>query len=366
MAIYEVTKDRLREVAETNFSAAGIRERADLQRVLREQIGIISTETMIIAEEFGEWEDSRRRIDLLGLDKNANLIVIELKRTDDGGHMELQALRYAAMVSAMTFDQAVEAYEAYLEAHGRQEDAREAILNFLEWEEPDEDNFAQDTRIVLVSAEFSKELTTSVMWLNERGLEIRCVRLKPYKLEGRTLVDVQQVIPLPEAVQYQVQIREKKQQERKARSQKWDQTSFLTELGRSAGAETVDVFTKIHAWMVPLVDEISWGTIQGRFVPTVCVGGLRIQLFVIRADAKVAIRFMYLRKRPPFTERGIIDELLRKVNEIPGVNFPPDAVGRKPNFPLDLLAAPEGLEEFKKTVEWMIDQLRTHNQARGN
>jgi hypothetical protein len=28
--------------------------------------------------------------------------LVELKRTADGGHMELQALRYAAMVSTMT------------------------------------------------------------------------------------------------------------------------------------------------------------------------------------------------------------------------------------------------------------------------
>ena len=61
----------------------------------------------MIAEEFGQWEDSRRRIDLLGLDKGANLVVIELKRTEDGGHMELQAIRYAAMVSTLTFDKLI-------------------------------------------------------------------------------------------------------------------------------------------------------------------------------------------------------------------------------------------------------------------
>jgi len=33
-------------------------------------------------------------------------VVIELKRTNDGGHMELQAIRYASMVSAMTFERA--------------------------------------------------------------------------------------------------------------------------------------------------------------------------------------------------------------------------------------------------------------------
>jgi hypothetical protein len=61
----------------------------------------------------------------LGLDKDANLVVIELKRTDDGGHMELQSIRYAAMVSQMTFDQAVEAYTTYLQGQRREEDARD-------------------------------------------------------------------------------------------------------------------------------------------------------------------------------------------------------------------------------------------------
>ena len=147
MAIYEITKDQIRTVAETSFGKAGVRERGDLQRLLREQIQIVSPDTLVIAEEFGEWEDSRRRIDLLGLDKTGNLVVIELKRTDDGGHMELQALRYAAMISTMTFDKVVDAYAAYLEKMGREGDARSLVLDFLEWDEPNDDEFAQDTSV---------------------------------------------------------------------------------------------------------------------------------------------------------------------------------------------------------------------------
>ncbi|RLA03436.1 MAG: hypothetical protein DRQ54_10765, partial [Gammaproteobacteria bacterium] len=45
-------------------------------------------------------------------------------------------------------------------------------LNFLGWEEADEEHFGQDVRIVLVSGDFSKELTTSVLWLNERDLDV--------------------------------------------------------------------------------------------------------------------------------------------------------------------------------------------------
>ena len=69
---------------------------------------------MVIAEEFGEWSESGRRIDLLAVDRDANLVVIEFKRTDDGGHIELQAIRYAAMVANMTWDQAKTAFQKYL------------------------------------------------------------------------------------------------------------------------------------------------------------------------------------------------------------------------------------------------------------
>ena len=80
MAIYEITDNELRPIARTSFSTAGLRERAHLQQLLKQQIGVISPETLILSEEFGDWEDSRRRIDLLGVDKDANLVVFELKR----------------------------------------------------------------------------------------------------------------------------------------------------------------------------------------------------------------------------------------------------------------------------------------------
>ena len=43
---------------------------------------------------------------------------------------------------------------------GKEDDARERLLEFLDWEEPDEDKFAQDVRIILTAAEFKKEITT--------------------------------------------------------------------------------------------------------------------------------------------------------------------------------------------------------------
>ncbi len=226
MTLFEINSDKLRKIEETSFAKAGIKERDDLQRLLRKQIEVISPDTLIIAEEFGEWQDSKRRIDLLGIDKDANLVVIELKRTEDGGHMELQAIRYAAMVSTMTFERAIKVYEGYLRKISSDLDAHSSLLEFLEWENGDEDTFAQDVRIVLASAEFSKELTTAVMWLNERDIDIQCIRMKPYLDNDRLILDVQQIVPLPEAEEYQVQIKEKQQRERQARKFNLDLTKY--------------------------------------------------------------------------------------------------------------------------------------------
>jgi hypothetical protein len=227
MPIYEFAPDRIQPLSKTTFSAMQLHERRDLQRLLRAKISVIAPDTLVIAEEFGDWDESRRRIDLLGIDRDANLVVIELKRTEDGGHMELQAIRYAAMVSTMTFDQAADVFGRYLGQIGKAEaDARGELLDFLGWDQPDEDAFGQDVRIVLGSAEFSRELTTAVLWLIERGIDIRCVRLQPYSLDGRTLVDVQQIIPLPEVAEYQVRVTEKKRKEREARTDTKDWTSY--------------------------------------------------------------------------------------------------------------------------------------------
>jgi hypothetical protein len=217
MPIFEITPDRLVPLQPTTFSAHGVRERGDLQRLIRDQPHIVAPDCLIVSEEFGEWEDSKRRIDLLAVDRDANLVVIELKRTEDGGHMELQAIRYAAMVSKMTFDKVVDVFGRYLAVRGKEQPARDVLLDFLGWDTPEEEKFAQEVRIVLASAEFSKELTSAVLWLNERGIDIRCVRLRPYTDGTRILLDVQQVLPLPEASDYFVNLREKKEEERQSR-----------------------------------------------------------------------------------------------------------------------------------------------------
>ena len=228
MAFFRIeTENHLHPIAATTFSDLGMKERQDLQSLLRDNSKTIGTDLFVFAEEFSNWQDSSRRVDLLALDKNANLVVIELKRVEEGGHMELQALRYAAMLSTVDFSQVKEAYEKLLanpviaakRGHAPK-DAEQYLLDFLGAVNPSEVNISSTPRIILMAPSFSKEMTTTVLWLNERELDIRCVSVQPYEIDGKRFLEVEQVIPLPSSADYIVQ---KKAKEAKAEKQAVDQ-----------------------------------------------------------------------------------------------------------------------------------------------
>lgn len=221
MTLYAIHDEQLKPVSTTTFAQEAILERKHLQAMLRRDTSPLGDEELLVlCEEFGQWQDSNRRIDLLCLDKSGGLVVVEIKRTEDGGHMELQAVRYAAMVSSMTLEQAIAAHASALGTDTAREDAQAAVLDFLELDAVDDAELTGEVRIILVSADFSSEITTAVIWLNKQGLDIRCIRLRPYRMGDQVLVDATQIIPLPEAADYEVKIREQAEETRKVRSKR--------------------------------------------------------------------------------------------------------------------------------------------------
>ena len=155
MPLYRWNEDDLEAITATTFEANRLQE-AELQRLLRDQPEVLEEGLFIVAEEFGNWQDSSRSIDLLGLDKDHRLVVVELKRTQSGDHSELQAIRYAAMVANMTLEQVIDSHRRYLAKRGREEDARDRILGHLEAaDESEAEVLTESPRIILASAGFS-------------------------------------------------------------------------------------------------------------------------------------------------------------------------------------------------------------------
>ncbi|EDX71612.1 hypothetical protein MC7420_5237 [Coleofasciculus chthonoplastes PCC 7420] len=215
MPFYEIDTDqtKLQKLKPTDFESEKFLERQHLQPLLRDKTEAIDSGIFIISEEFSNWEDSKRRIDLLGLDEEGNLVVIELKRVQEGAHMELQALRYAAMVSAMDFEAVIDAHEQFLTKLGRDsKNARSEIRKFLELEDSEDGLISNNPRIILIAPSFSQEITTTVLWLNGQGIDIRCMEVILYDIKDSKFLNVEQIIPLPSAADYQIKIREKTNQ----------------------------------------------------------------------------------------------------------------------------------------------------------
>jgi len=214
MALYEMSGESLSIIPATTFSAEKVLERQHLQAAIRVNPALLGEDLLVVAEEFGEFAEANRRIDLLCLNRAGQLVVVELKRTEDGGHSELQALRYAAMVSTMTLEDVERVLAEHIKHVGDGDDDSKARLadwlsgvDLAEMAVP-----SREVRIVLVAGGFDKQITSTVLWLNDiYGLDIRCIKITPYRVDHRLLLDVQQLVPLPEAAELTVQLRRRGQ-----------------------------------------------------------------------------------------------------------------------------------------------------------
>lgn len=155
--------------------------------------------------------DTRERLDLLALDANGQLVVIENKLDDSGRDVAWQALKYAAYVSSLTKAQIVVIYQQYLDRYCGGGSASEKICEFLEIDTLDDTvlNAGHDQRLMFIAANFRKEVTSTVLWLREHKIDARCFKVTPYQFGQDLFIDIQPVIPTPEAAEFMISMAEK-------------------------------------------------------------------------------------------------------------------------------------------------------------
>ncbi|MCB9481620.1 MAG: DUF4268 domain-containing protein [Desulfobacteraceae bacterium] len=195
------TANRINRLESKRFSDLGFSERSHLQEWLANEPDALGEELLIIQKEFDGFDDTRERLDLLALDKDGNIVVIENKLDDTGRDVVWQALKYASYCSGFTRSQIIEIYQAYLDKYCSGGDAGNFISEFLEIPDIDEAvlNSGNDQRIMLVAANFRKEVTSTALWLISHGINIQCFKVTPYSLEEQLFLNVEQIIPTPEA-----------------------------------------------------------------------------------------------------------------------------------------------------------------------
>ncbi|WP_226704742.1 DUF4268 domain-containing protein [Microbulbifer elongatus] len=219
--MYQIDKgaNRILPLQEKRFSELGFREREHLQEWLAANPEVLGEELMIIQKEFDGFDETRERLDLLALDKQGHLVIIENKLDDSGRDVVWQALKYASYCAGLTKSQIVAIYQQYLDKYEGGSSAQQRLSEFFDDAEFDELtlNPGSDQRILFVAANFRREVTSTALWLMEHRIRIQCIKAVPYALGDQLFLNLEQIIPVKEAEEYQISVNEKADAERQER-----------------------------------------------------------------------------------------------------------------------------------------------------
>ena len=201
MFVIDRSKNLISRLPVPTFSALGIKERSDFQEWLANTPDALGEELLIIQKEFAGFEGTNERFDLLALDKEGSLVIIENKLDDSGSGVVWQVLKYVAYCSSLKKSQIVDIFQDYLKQQHREGSASNIICKFLEADALEEVilNSGSGQRLILVAANFRKEVTSAILWLISNGIRAQCMKVTPYALNGIHLLDIKQIIPPPEA-----------------------------------------------------------------------------------------------------------------------------------------------------------------------
>ncbi len=223
----DLAQNRLTPIQARRFGELGFSERKHLQEWLEHCPQALAQgegeELLIIQKEFDGFDDTRERLDLLALDKEGNLVIIENKLDDTGRDVVWQALKYTSYCASLSKPQVVDIYQRYLNQKAQQANetpaqAEDRLIEFLEVDDLDavQLNRMGSQRLMLVAANYRKEVTSTVLWLSQFGIACQCFKVTPYQAGAELFLNVEQIIPTPESSDYMINMAAKEAEEKSA------------------------------------------------------------------------------------------------------------------------------------------------------
>lgn len=185
-------------------------------------------------------------IDLLGVDRAGNVVVVELKRAKTPRATVAQALEYAAFALRLDADQ--------LETIHRDYNGGESLI-FAEdhrkhfgLDESDAVAFNKDQRIVIVGQEIAPQIRQTAQFLNLKGVNVTCVEFAFFRAQGGGQLMSQEIV-IGEESRRPVQVSSRS-------APLVDEGTFLASLDDNGRAD----FSRLIEWSNKRSQRINWGT----------------------------------------------------------------------------------------------------------
>lgn len=362
--------DHLVEMTETPYDSEDI-----LQELLAKYPNLLAGDQidsqeprrwLLVSREMGlpsdEVEGSRWSVDHLFLDQDGIPTLVEVKRgqnTQIRREVIGQLLEYAA--NAVTY-WPVERILAELERRCEREHIdTESALNVMLGSDTEIDDYwehvrtnlqAGRVRLVFVADVIPRELRRIVEFLNSQmdPADVFALEVKQFKGSGLTTL-----------VPRLIGASERKAMKRTSRKTgKWDETLFLDALSRSSGENAVVVAQAVIQWARSKNLRDSWGrgSVNGSYIPVLDLNGESATIFSLWTEGRMEIHFQYLLKSEPFVSIDKRIDFAKKLNGVPGVSIPLDAMGRRPTFLFTDIQRDSDTQDLLSTLDWALEEIK--------
>jgi hypothetical protein len=328
---------------------------------------LIARETGIPAEVAGA---DRFSLDHLFVDQDGTPTLVEVKRSSDTRirrEVVGQMLDYAANATTCwpttlirsKFEQSCHACDSnpvvalaeFLQADGALDEAARIADHF--WQSVDTNLRAGRVRLVFVADAIPPELRRIVEFLNVQmnPAEVLAIEVRQYVGPGfKTLVPT---------VIGQTARAAAKGTTIAAGNGRWTPESFMAELRAKTGQGVVAIAEKILDWAQTDRRYVSWGAgiRLGSFYARTNTHSGAYDSFSVWTNGRIYIEFQRLMRCAVFAEEEKRRELARRLNEIPGIEIPPDSIGRTPAIDLIALGDAARLAKFFAVMSWCIAEI---------
>ena len=145
-------------------------------------------------------------IDLLAIDRDGNVVAIELKRGTLKPEVDFQGLKYAAYSSHWDYTRLRNQFEKFKSTSWGKNLYKEDTTFTEKLDEFCNEDYTlnQDQRIVFVGESVQERLDIVLRWLSDRSIDITVIEFQVLEEDGRLYLDAEQTIPTPERTETDV------------------------------------------------------------------------------------------------------------------------------------------------------------------
>jgi len=138
----------------------------------------------------------------------------------------------------------------------------------------------------------------------------------------------------------------------------WDEEAVFKELAARPEPAAVGAARSIAEWMKAHTNQITFGhgNVVGSMSAMFSSGGEKLNPLTLSTQGKLYINFGNC-KRGSFLNPSKRQEWLDRLNQITGLQLPPDSIDKYPGVPLALLSSGDRVAEFLKMMDWFVSEL---------